>query len=132
MYLPADNQRVLWRINQIINALALVAVVVVLGFLVVGFVRSLVDPTSDRHGYGVIFSAVLGIVALALLVPIVNGAIQLRRRRRAGAVCQVVLGATVGVLSVIVPGPLWGGIAVGLLIAAPAIPLLVVRERQTQ
>jgi hypothetical protein len=122
----------LWRVNQIINALVLIAVVAVLGFLVVTFVRSLVVPESDRHGYGLIFSAVLAIVAIALLVPLVAGATQLRRRQRAGAACQVATGAIAAVISAIVPGPFWPGIVAGILVAAPAVPLLVSREPATQ
>lgn len=122
----------LWRINQIINALALVAVVAALVLLAVAFVRSLVDPDSDRHGYGVIFSAVLGIVAIALLFPLVAAARQLHRRQRAGAVSQVVTGAIVAVISAIVPGPFWIGILVGIGVAAPAVPLLLTPQRVAQ
>ncbi|MBM7786074.1 hypothetical protein [Tenggerimyces flavus] len=122
----------LWRINQIINALAVIAVVAALVFLAVAFVRSLVDPTSDRHGYAMIFSAVLGVVAIALLIPLVAAAKQLRRRQRAGAGWQVVTGAIVAVISAIVPGPYWIGIVVGLGVAAPAVPLLLTKQRVDQ
>lgn len=122
----------LWRINQIINALAVAAVVAALVLLAVALVRTLVDPASDRHGYGLIFSAVLGVVAIALLVPLVVGAIRLHRRQRAGAVCQVVTGAIVAVISAIVPGPYWIGIVVGIGVAAPAVPLLLTKQRVDQ
>lgn len=122
----------LWRINQIINAIVLIAVVAVLGFLVVAFVRSLVDPDSDRHGYGLIFPVVLGVVGIALLLPLIAGARQLHRRQRAGAACQVATGAIAAVVSAIVPGPFWGGIVAGVLVAAPAVPLLLARQPAAQ
>jgi hypothetical protein len=123
---------VLWRINQIINALLLITVVAALGFLVVTFVGSLVDPDRDRHGYGLIFSVVLGVVAIALLLPLVAGARQLRRRQRAGAACQVATGAIAAIISAIVPGPFWPGIVAGILVAAPAVPLLLIRQPAAQ
>lgn len=120
------------RANQVINALALIAVAAALVGVAVMFVRSLVDPGSDPHGYGRIFAVVLGVVAIALLVPLVAGAIGLHRRQRAGAAWQVVTGTIVTLISTTGPGPYWIGIAVGIAIAAPAVPLLLAKPSVDQ
>jgi hypothetical protein len=123
-----------WRINQLLNALALLAAVLLLGALVVQSVSSLVAD-RDVLGLVVLSSVVLGLFLLPPLTLLSLGAVALYRRRRVGFVYQALSGGLVGLYGVLVAGALPAarliGIGIGTVLAAPAVVGLSTTRRQS-
>jgi hypothetical protein len=117
---------VVWRINRILNAVALLAALVLLVALVAVFVASL-DTDGDPHGYGRIFSVVLGMVLLVPVILLTQGAVLLHRRRRAGLAYQLAAGVVIGLYALAVPvgEQRWLGIGLATILAVPALIGLV-------
>lgn len=124
----------MWRINQLLNALALLAAVLLLGVLVVQSASSIVAD-RDVLGMVVLSSVVLGVFLLPPLSLLALGAVALYRHRRVGFVCQVLSGGLVGLYGVLIAGALPAarliGIGLGTLLAAPAVAgLLTTRSHR--
>jgi peptidoglycan/LPS O-acetylase OafA/YrhL len=132
-----DGGRMLpWRINQLLNALALLAAVLLLGVLVTQFVWSLIDDDRDVHGLVRITSILLGLFLLVPLSLLTSAAVALYRRRRVGFVYQLFAGAVVGLYGVLIssgpaelPTPRLVGLGLGALLAAPAVAGLFATRR---
>jgi hypothetical protein len=111
-----------WQFNRVLNALALLATALLMVGIVTGFVNSVVQPSADPHGYVRIFSVFLGVLLVIPLLLLTFAALELRRHRRSGFGFQLAAGVTVGLFGA---AGGWIGIAVGVLIAMPALAGLV-------
>jgi hypothetical protein len=127
-----------WRINQLLNAVALLAAAVLFGLLAIQFVWALVDADRDVHGLVQLSSVVLGLFLLVPIGLLVSGATALHRRRPAGFVYQLLAGAVVGLYGVLISSgparlqvPSLIGLGIGTVLAGPAVAGLWVTFRRS-
>jgi cell division protein FtsW (lipid II flippase) len=121
-----------WRVNRIVNMVALLATLSLIAWLAVTFVRSLVgDASTDPHGYARIFSV---LAILAMLVPLMLlgvGRRQLRRQRRSGLVLGMLAGAVFVLYGAAISGAVrWIGVGLGVLLAGVGAAGLVATRAQ--
>ncbi|WP_020578754.1 4a-hydroxytetrahydrobiopterin dehydratase [Actinopolymorpha alba] len=138
-YPDAPNWRpamTVWLINQLINALALMAAVLLLVLLIAQYVLTLIYPDRDIHGLALIINVIIGIFLLVPLSLLAFGAVALHRYRPTGFVYQLLAGAVVGLYGVLISGGLptpqfigIGGIGLGAILAAPAVAGLLAARR---
>jgi hypothetical protein len=117
----------LWQWNRLVNAIVLLAVVVLLGLLAFMWVRAYTNAAADPHGYTMIFGAIAAVLLLPPLLLLVGGALQLRRHQRSGFGFQIAAGIIVGIYGAVIPSTPPRLLGLGLGIALVTVGVLGLR-----
>lgn len=120
----------LWLVNRVLNGLALLAGVGLLAAVAFVWLRAVLAPESDPHGYTLIFGVLVGLLLVVPLLLLVTAAIELRRGRRGGLIWQAAAGLVVGMYAAVLGDVArWLGLGIGAPLAVVALAAYVLGRR---